>query len=69
MPMGVYTALKRDSALAKAVSGAVADRHLLPTFLIGVLLIYLFAVHVALAAVLRSRRRRAYRLLVEDRSR
>jgi peptide/nickel transport system permease protein len=42
--MGVYTALKRDSILAKLFQAVSLIGVSLPTFLIGILLIYLFAV-------------------------
>jgi peptide/nickel transport system permease protein len=42
--MGVYTALRRDSALAKLFEAVSLVGISLPTFLIGILLIYLFAV-------------------------
>ena len=42
--MGVYSALKRDSALAKLFQAVSLVGVSLPTFLIGILLIYLFAV-------------------------
>ncbi len=42
--MGVYTALRRDSALAKLFQAVSLIGVSLPTFLIGILLIYLFAV-------------------------
>ena len=42
--MGVYAALKRDSALAKLFQAVSLIGISLPTFLIGILLIYLFAV-------------------------
>ena len=44
VPMGVYAALRRDSALAKLFQALSLIGISLPTFLIGVLLIYLFAV-------------------------
>ncbi|SDQ95020.1 peptide/nickel transport system permease protein [Rhizobiales bacterium GAS191] len=44
IPMGVYTALRRKSALAKAFEALSLVGISLPTFLIGILLIYLFAV-------------------------
>ncbi len=44
IPMGVYTALRRDSALAKAFQAVSLVGVSLPTFLIGILLIYLFSV-------------------------
>src|SRR5260370_23855988 len=42
--MGVYSALKRDSFLAKVFQAVSLIGISLPTFLIGILLIYLFAV-------------------------
>ena len=42
--MGVYTALSRDSWLAKVFLAVSLIGISLPTFLIGILLIYLFAV-------------------------
>ena len=42
--MGVYSALKRDSALAKLFQAISLIGVSLPTFLIGILLIYLFSV-------------------------
>jgi peptide/nickel transport system permease protein len=42
--MGVYSALRRDSLLAKAFQAISLIGISLPTFLIGILLIYLFAV-------------------------
>jgi peptide/nickel transport system permease protein len=42
--MGVYTALKRDTLLAKTFQAVSLIGISLPTFLIGILLIYLFAV-------------------------
>jgi peptide/nickel transport system permease protein len=42
--MGVYSALKRDSALAKLFQAVSLIGVSLPTFLIGILLIYLFSV-------------------------
>ena len=44
LPMGVYTALKRQSALSKLLEAVSLIGISLPTFLIGILLIYLFAV-------------------------
>jgi peptide/nickel transport system permease protein len=44
IPMGVYTAIHRDSWLAKALLAVSLAGISLPTFLIGILLIYLFAV-------------------------
>jgi peptide/nickel transport system permease protein len=44
VPMGVFTALHRDSALARLFQALSLIGISLPTFLIGVLLIYLFAV-------------------------
>src|SRR5207237_4227024 len=42
--MGVYTALRRDTLLAKTFQAVSLIGISLPTFLIGILLIYLFAV-------------------------
>jgi peptide/nickel transport system permease protein len=42
--MGVYSALKRDTALAKLLQAVSLIGVSLPTFLIGILLIYLFSV-------------------------
>ncbi len=44
IPMGVYTALRRDSLLAKVFQAVSLIGVSLPTFLIGILLIYLFSV-------------------------
>ena len=44
VPMGVYAALRRDSALARLLQALSLIGISLPTFLIGILLIYLFAV-------------------------
>jgi peptide/nickel transport system permease protein len=44
IPMGVFAALHRDSALARLFQALSLIGISLPTFLIGVLLIYLFAV-------------------------
>ncbi len=44
--LGVYTALNRDSALSRAVMAASLIGVSLPTFLIGIGLIYLFAVEL-----------------------
>src|SRR5690606_16003485 len=44
IPMGVYTALRRDSWLAKLFQAVSLVGVSLPTFLIGILLIYVFAV-------------------------
>lgn len=44
IPMGVYTALRRDSWLAKLFQAVSLIGISLPTFLIGILLIYLFSV-------------------------
>ena len=67
VPMGVYAALRRDSALAKLFQALSLIGISLPTFLIGVLLIYLFAVVLALAAFVWPRRRGAHWLMVDDR--
>jgi len=45
--MGVYSALKRDTLLAKLLQAVSLIGISLPTFLIGILLIYLFAVVLA----------------------
>jgi peptide/nickel transport system permease protein len=44
IPMGVYTALRRTSTLAKLFQAVSLVGISLPTFLIGILLIYLFSV-------------------------
>jgi len=44
VPMGVYAALRRDSALTRLFQALSLIGISLPTFLIGVLMIYLFAV-------------------------
>ena len=44
VPMGVYAALKREGALARLLQAISLIGISLPTFLVGVLLIYLFAV-------------------------
>ncbi|MBV9286749.1 MAG: ABC transporter permease [Hyphomicrobiales bacterium] len=44
VPMGVYAALKRGGALARLLQAISLIGISLPTFLVGVLLIYLFAV-------------------------
>src|SRR5580692_3197308 len=44
VPLGVYTALRRDSALAKLFQALSLVGISLPTFLTGILLIYVFAV-------------------------
>jgi len=44
VPMGVYAALHRNSALARLLQAVSLIGISLPTFLIGILLIYLFAV-------------------------
>ena len=44
VPMGVYAALRRDGALARLFQALSLIGISLPTFLIGVLMIYLFAV-------------------------
>jgi len=46
--MGVYSALRRDSALAKLFQAISLIGVSLPTFLIGILLIYLFSVTLGL---------------------
>ncbi len=54
--MGVYSALKRDSALAKLFQTISLIGISLPTFLIGILLIYLFAVTLGWLPSYRARR-------------
>jgi peptide/nickel transport system permease protein len=44
IPMGIYTALRRDTVLARVFEMVSLAGISLPTFLIGVLLIYLFSV-------------------------
>jgi peptide/nickel transport system permease protein len=46
VPMGIYTGLKRDSWLSKVFLSISLIGISLPTFLIGILLIYLFAVQL-----------------------
>ena len=46
IPMGVYTALRRDSILSKMFLTVSLIGISLPTFLIGILLIFIFAVHL-----------------------
>jgi len=46
VPMGVYTGLKRDSWLSKVFMSVSLAGISLPTFLIGILLIFLFAVNL-----------------------
>ena len=46
IPMGVYTALRRDGVLARLFQAVSLVGVSLPTFLIGILLIYLFAVQL-----------------------
>jgi peptide/nickel transport system permease protein len=48
IPMGVYTALRRDSVLARVFQTVSLVGISLPTFLIGILLIYLFSVTLGL---------------------
>lgn len=48
IPMGVYTALRRDSILARVFQTVSLVGISLPTFLIGILLIYLFSVTLGL---------------------
>ena len=67
MLMGVYSGLKRDSALAKLFQTISLIGISLPTFLIGILLIYLFSVTLGWLPVLRPRRHGAPRL-VDDRA-
>ena len=56
IPMGVYTGIHRDSWLSKVFLTVSLIGISLPTFLIGILLIYVFAVMARRAAVLRPRR-------------
>ena len=53
--MGVYSALRRDTVLAKIFQAVSLIGISLPTFLIGILLIYLFCGDAGLAAVVRPR--------------
>jgi peptide/nickel transport system permease protein len=46
IPMGVYTALRRDSWLSHALLAVSLAGVSLPTFLIGILLILVFSVHL-----------------------
>ena len=46
IPMGVYTALRRESILSKLFLTVSLIGVSLPTFLIGILLIFVFAVHL-----------------------
>jgi len=46
IPMGVYTALRRDSFLSRAFLTVSLIGISLPTFLIGILLIFIFSVHL-----------------------
>ena len=55
--MGVYSALRRDTLLTRAFQAISLIGISLPTFLIGILLIYLFSVVLRLAAVIRPRAR------------
>jgi len=48
IPMGVYTALYRDSLLSKAFQALSLAGISLPTFLIGILMIYVFSVLLGL---------------------
>ena len=63
VPMGVYTGIKRESLLARGFMIFSLIGVSLPTFLIGILLILVFAVHARLAAQLRPRRGGAFRPL------
>ncbi len=56
IPAGVYTALKRQSWFAQVLLAVSLIGVSLPTFLIGILLILVFAVRARLAAVVRPRR-------------
>jgi peptide/nickel transport system permease protein len=46
VPLGIYTALRRGSALARVILGGSLVGLSLPTFLVGLLLIFLFAVQL-----------------------
>jgi peptide/nickel transport system permease protein len=48
IPMGVYTGIHRDSWLSKLFLSISLVGISLPTFLIGILLIYVFAVHLGI---------------------
>ena len=61
--MGVYTALRRDTCSTKRFQAVSLIGISLPTFLIGILLIYGLRGDAGLAAVLRPRRRGADRLV------
>ena len=63
IPMGVYTALRRGSFLSQVFMTISLLGVSLPTFLIGILLILVFAVHPRLVPQLRPRRDRAARLV------
>ena len=67
IPLGVYTALRRHTWLVACPARRLAASACsLPTFLIGILLILVFAVYLGWLPSLRPRRRRAARL-VDDR--
>jgi peptide/nickel transport system permease protein len=55
IPLGVYAALRRGRPLAQLVMALSLLGVSLPTFLIGILLIMVFAVNLKLAAELRPR--------------
>ena len=46
IPLGIYTAIRRGSALSKVILGSSLVGLSVPTFLIGLLLIFLFAVQL-----------------------
>ena len=57
--MGVYTGLYRNIWPSRVLQAVSLIGVSLPTFLIGILLILIFAVQLRLAAVVRPRRDRA----------
>ena len=67
IPMGVYAALHRDSALSRLFQALSLIGISLPTFLTGILLDHSLLGDARLAAVLRPRRGGAPRPLVDDR--
>jgi len=46
VPLGIYTAIRRESVLSKVILGSSLVGLSVPTFLIGLLLIFLFAVQL-----------------------
>jgi hypothetical protein len=63
IPMGVYTALRRGTFMSQVFMTLSLLGVSLPTFLIGILLILVFAVHAGLVPELRPRRDGADRLV------